>query len=212
MSHPFTPADHAVQWGSLIDTQCVLWWCIIPSDVCLHQSQLTSSKIHRVYNMTSRTILIQSTHVLYLLFLSHSFQYSRWSTQSHIYTMFKSILTFTLISLSLTSVSAAPMPMNFRLARRDGGSAYSGVGGEANGGNVNKYNRLVHFFSIFSFFVSSCQDVRWKEKLKRKWSCEPQHPKHWIWKCREWRGCFFWQCRWRIGMWYRQQRRICLYR
>jgi len=60
--------------------------------------------------------------------------------------MFKSIITLSLISLSLTSVSAAPMPMNFRLARRDGGSAYSGVGGEANGGNVNKYNRLVHFY------------------------------------------------------------------
>jgi hypothetical protein len=69
--------------------------------------------------------------------------------------MFKSILTFSLISLSLTSVSAAPMPMNFRLARRDGGSAYSGVGGEANGGNVNKYNRLVLFFSCFVLRVYS---------------------------------------------------------
>lgn len=79
--------------------------------------------------------------------------------------MFKSILTFTLLSLSLTSVSAAPMPMNFRLARRDGGSAYSGVGGEANGGNVNKYNRSALLFS--TFFNSIRWDVRWKEKLKR---------------------------------------------
>jgi hypothetical protein len=47
------------------------------------------------------------------------------------------------------------MPMNFRLARRDGGSAYSGVGGEANGGNVNKYNRLVQLFSCFVLRVYS---------------------------------------------------------
>jgi len=57
--------------------------------------------------------------------------------------MFKSILAFSFISFSVLSVSAASMPMNFRLARRDGGSAYSGVGGESNGGNVNKFNRLV---------------------------------------------------------------------
>jgi hypothetical protein len=76
--------------------------------------------------------------------------------------MFKSIITFSLLSLSLTSVSAAPMPMNFRLARRDGGSAYSGVGGEANGGNVNKYNRSVHLL----FFSSFDRDVKLKENAE----------------------------------------------
>jgi hypothetical protein len=83
--------------------------------------------------------------------------------------MFKSIITFSLISLSLTltSVSAAPMPMNFRLARRDGGSAYSGVGGEANGGNVNKYNRLVHLFllSILRLYSSGCEVERGAETI-----------------------------------------------
>lgn len=90
-------------------------------------------------------LLIHFTYVLYFLF-SHTLYNTvvdRPIPISH--TMFKSIITLSLISLSLTSVSAAPMPMNFRLARRDGGSAYSGVGGEANGENVNKYNRLVHF-------------------------------------------------------------------
>jgi hypothetical protein len=81
--------------------------------------------------------------------------------------MFKSIITFSLLSLSLTSVSAAPMPMNFRLARRDGGSAYSGVGGEANGGNVNKYNRSVHFFSFFilRLYSSGCEVERGAETI-----------------------------------------------
>jgi hypothetical protein len=63
--------------------------------------------------------------------------------------MFKSIftLTFTLLSLTVSFTSAAPMPMNL-LMKRDGGSAYSGVGGEANGGSITKYNRSVHFLHV----------------------------------------------------------------
>jgi hypothetical protein len=61
-------------------------------------------------------------------------------------TMFKSVftLTLTLLSLTVTLTSAAPMPMNVLMKRAgDGGSAYSGVGGEANGGSITKYNRSV---------------------------------------------------------------------
>jgi len=90
--------------------------------------------------------LIQHSYISRsLLALSHSTHYNTVvdrpnSFKTAYHKMFKSILAITLLS---TLVASAPTPMNFRLARRDGGSAYSGVGGEANGGNVNKYNRLV---------------------------------------------------------------------
>jgi hypothetical protein len=117
--------------------------------------------------MTFRSILIQFTYVLYFLF-SHilSLVQSLIDPNPFFYTMFKSIITFSLLSLSVISVSAAPMPMNFRLARRDGGSAYSGVGGEANGGNVNKYNRSVHLLLYHLRLSSSgCESERGAETI-----------------------------------------------
>jgi len=51
--------------------------------------------------------------------------------------MFKTIIVLALAASTL----AAPMPINIAIAKRDAGSAYSGVGGTANGGNINKYNR-----------------------------------------------------------------------
>jgi hypothetical protein len=152
MSRPFIPAD-GPRW--LIDTQCVFRWCIIPSDVCLHWSPLTPARrLPEYISTTLRSILlIQFTLRSLLPFLSHILYNTVVDRPNPSHKMFKSIITFSLISLSLslTSVSAAPMPMNFRLARRDGGSAYSGVGGEANGGNVNKYNRWVYLFYSFLF-------------------------------------------------------------
>jgi hypothetical protein len=51
--------------------------------------------------------------------------------------MFRSII---ILSLAVSTL-AAPMPLNLAIAKRDGGSAYTGPGGTANGGNINKYNR-----------------------------------------------------------------------
>lgn len=39
--------------------------------------------------------------------------------------------------------SARPLPMPAAVPRADGGSAYSGVGGQADGGDIHEYNSHV---------------------------------------------------------------------
>ena len=139
--------------------------CLFTSIPIWHPERPTRYIIHAISEYPSHSIHLHSLLSFILTLFPHNTVVDRPKSIS--YTMFKSILTFSLISLSVISVSAAPMPMNFRLARRDGGSAYSGVGGEANGGNVNKYNRSVHLFSflILRFYSSGCEMEREAETI-----------------------------------------------